>query len=59
MIEIKSLSVEKSNKTILNNISLNFYPNRFHMIVGPNGAGKLIFLELFALENINTEASNY
>lgn len=45
MIQIRDLSVRKSNRDILKNISLNMYQNRFHMIVGPNGAGKTHLLK--------------
>lgn len=40
MLEIKNLTVEVENKTILKNINLNVGKNEVHFITGPNGAGK-------------------
>lgn len=43
MIRIKNLTVRFSNKVALDNISIDFAPNRIYGIVGLNGAGKTTF----------------
>lgn len=46
MIEIKNLSLQRSNKQLLNNASLTIYPGQRIGLIGKNGTGKS---SLFAL----------
>lgn len=40
MLEIKNLSVEINNKTILNDLNLKVNEGEIHALMGPNGSGK-------------------
>lgn len=48
IIELESLTVEKTNKLLLNGISLKAKKNEFVGIIGPNGAGKSTLLNAIA-----------
>ena len=37
---IEQLSLKKSNRSILQNINLSFYPGKIHVLLGLNGSGK-------------------
>lgn len=39
-MKINNLTVKKSDKTILNNMTWDFEPGKIHIIMGPNGSGK-------------------
>ncbi len=39
-IEIKDLTVNASDKTVLNKLNLNIEKGKIHVLMGPNGAGK-------------------
>lgn len=39
-MKINQLTVEKSGKTILSNMSVNFEEGKTHVVMGPNGSGK-------------------
>jgi ABC-2 type transport system ATP-binding protein len=43
MISTKNVTVQFSKKVVLNDISIDFMPNRIYGIVGLNGAGKTTF----------------
>ena len=45
MISISKLSVTVNSHRLLDNISLDFQPGQFTIIVGPNGAGKTTLLK--------------
>lgn len=62
-IEIENLSVIKNNSIfnisdkniILNDLTINFELNQFHLIIGESGAGKTTFLKcLFSIEEISS-----
>ncbi len=40
ILEIRNLGLRLGNKSILNNLSMDFWPGYVHAVVGPNGAGK-------------------
>lgn len=40
ILEIRGLTLEIGGRRILNEISLDVWPNRIHALIGPNGAGK-------------------
>jgi len=40
ILEVKNVSLRLGDKSILNNLSLDFWPGYVHAVVGPNGAGK-------------------
>jgi energy-coupling factor transport system ATP-binding protein len=44
VLEIKELSMDLGNKTVLNNIHLKLYPEEILAVIGPNGAGKTTLL---------------
>lgn len=48
MIDIRNLSYQAGKKKIINEVSTQFAPGLFHVIVGPNGSGKSTFLKLFS-----------
>lgn len=50
MLSIKNVSYSVGKKEIVKNISVDFLPGEFTMILGPNGSGKSTFLKLFSGE---------
>jgi ABC-2 type transport system ATP-binding protein len=48
MININKLTVSFSNNTVLDNICIDFEPNKIYGIVGLNGAGKTTFFNALA-----------
>ena len=40
ILEVKNVGLRLGNKSILNNLSMDFWPGYVHAVVGPNGAGK-------------------
>ena len=47
LIQLKNINVVFAQKTALQNINLNIYPNSIITIVGPNGGGKSTLLKTF------------
>ena len=45
LIQLKNINVVFAQKTALQNINLNIYPNSIITIVGPNGGGKSTLLK--------------
>lgn len=56
-MEIRNLSYKIENKTILDDISVNFYEKSINLIIGKNGVGKTTLLNLM-LENIKLNKSD-
>jgi iron complex transport system ATP-binding protein len=50
MLRTENISYRIGKKQILKNISLEFVPGEFNMILGPNGSGKSTFLKIFSGE---------
>ncbi len=50
MLSAKNISYSIGKKQILNNVSIDFAPGEFAMILGPNGSGKSTFLKIFSGE---------
>jgi iron complex transport system ATP-binding protein len=50
MLDTKNIQYSIGKKTILSNISAQFLPGQFSMILGPNGSGKSTFLKIFSGE---------
>ena len=50
MLSINNVSYHAGKKEIVKNISVDFLPGEFNMILGPNGSGKSTFLKLFSGE---------
>jgi iron complex transport system ATP-binding protein len=50
MLRTANISYNIGAKQILKNISLDFVPGEFTMILGPNGSGKSTFLKIFSGE---------
>lgn len=50
MLRTENISYRIGKKQILKNISLEFIPGEFNMILGPNGSGKSTFLKIFSGE---------
>lgn len=50
MLRTEGICYSIGKKTILKNISLDFRPGDFNMILGPNGSGKSTFLKVFSGE---------
>lgn len=46
LVSLKNINVTLENKTILQAITLNIYPNTITTIVGPNGGGKSTLLKV-------------
>jgi len=50
MLKANNIHYKISKKEILNDITLEFLPGEFNMILGPNGSGKSTFLKIFSGE---------
>jgi iron complex transport system ATP-binding protein len=50
MLKTNNITYSIGKKNILNNISADFLPGEFNMILGPNGSGKSSFLKIFSGE---------
>jgi iron complex transport system ATP-binding protein len=50
MLKTQNIQYSIGKKQILNNISADFLPGEFNMILGPNGSGKSTFLKIFSGE---------
>ena len=50
MLKIQNIQYSIGKKQILNDISAEFNPGEFNMILGPNGSGKSTFLKIFSGE---------
>lgn len=50
MLRAENISYSVGKKKILKDISLEFVPGEFNMILGPNGSGKSTFLKIFSGE---------
>jgi len=48
MLSTSSISYHVGHKQILSNVSADFQPGEFNMILGPNGSGKSTFLKIFS-----------
>ena len=54
-IEIKNISLDINNKSILKNINLKVIPGEILSIIGPNGAGKSSLINLVAGDYLPSE----
>ena len=52
MVEVNNISIYKSNRLILNKVSIKAMPGEVTAIIGPNGAGKSTLLKSIAGEEI-------
>ncbi len=59
MLRTENISYSVGKKQILKNISLEFVPGEFNMILGPNGSGKSTFLKIFSGEINGYEGNVY
>ena len=50
MLKTEGIYFSIGKKLILSNISTEFHPGEFNMILGPNGSGKSTFLKIFSGE---------
>ncbi len=50
MLKAKNIQYSIGKKQILNDISVEFNPGEFNIILGPNGSGKSTFLKIFSGE---------
>jgi len=50
MLKTQNIRYSIGKKQILNDISVEFHPGEFNMILGPNGSGKSTFLKVFSGE---------
>lgn len=50
MLKTKNIQYSIGKKQILNDISIEFTPGEFNIILGPNGSGKSTFLKIFSGE---------
>ena len=50
MLKVNDISYSVGHKDIIKNISTQFLPGQFTMILGPNGSGKSTFLKVFSGE---------
>ena len=50
MLSVSSVSYNVGKKQILKNVSADFHPGTFNMILGQNGSGKSSFLKIFSGE---------
>ncbi len=57
MLKTENIHYSIGAKKILNNISVEFLPGEFNMILGPNGSGKSTFLKIFSGEINKYEGS--
>jgi tungstate transport system ATP-binding protein len=55
LIELKGITYEKQNRTILNLPEFQVFPGEFLGIMGPNGAGKSTLLKVMALLDKHTQ----
>lgn len=53
MLKTSGISYTIGKQQILKNISVDFMPGEFAMILGPNGSGKSSFLKIFSGETVN------
>lgn len=54
MLEAKGITVERSGRKLLDNVSVAIVPERVTAIVGPNGAGKSTLIKVLAGEIVPT-----
>jgi ABC-type bacteriocin/lantibiotic exporter with double-glycine peptidase domain len=55
LLRVNDLSVLRKGKSVLSNLKIDFYPNRFYLIQGENGSGKSsFFLSLLGLLSIQS-----
>lgn len=40
ILEVNNVGLKLGNKSVLNNLSMEFWPGYVHAVIGPNGAGK-------------------
>lgn len=45
IVKVENVTKQYKNETVLNNVSVNFYPNKIYGIVGKNGAGKTVLFK--------------
>lgn len=57
MLRTENISYGIGKKSILSEVSAEFHPGEFNMILGPNGSGKSTFLKIFSGE-IHANAGN-
>ena len=50
MLKTENISYSIGKKSILKDVSADFLPGEFNMIMGPNGSGKSTFLKIFSGE---------
>ncbi|MEO6611103.1 MAG: heme ABC transporter ATP-binding protein [Chitinophagaceae bacterium] len=50
MLKATGIHYRVGKKLILNDVSMDFQPGEFNMILGPNGSGKSTFLKIFSGE---------
>lgn len=50
MIQLANLSLKKSGKNLIDDVSLKFNHGKMHLILGPNGAGKSTLVKLMSGE---------
>ncbi|HRG81910.1 MAG TPA: heme ABC transporter ATP-binding protein [Chitinophagaceae bacterium] len=50
MLDLQSLYFSIGSKKILQDISVQFHPGKFNMILGPNGSGKSSLMKIFSGE---------
>jgi iron complex transport system ATP-binding protein len=59
MLSAKNISYHIGKTSILQNVSADFLPGEFAMILGPNGSGKSTFLKIFSGEINKFEGAVY
>jgi len=57
MLKTERIYYRIGKKLILSDISIDFLPGEFNMILGPNGSGKSSFLKIFSGENSHYEGN--
>src|ERR1700712_2804788 len=50
MLKVENVGYHIGKKQIVSNISAEFLPGEFNMILGPNGSGKSTFFKIFSGE---------